>query len=138
MIPKVAKKMFKVEWQPILRKMEQATGLRLPPYPPEIKSAVIETTFAIGTEHLKRTVCSFLWDKNYSMIENCSVASWYSFTQRSYNLKNGNPSNISNLPSETRYIAKYETKLKVKRNCNYGNVIFGNDNTFTEVRITVI
>ena len=63
-----------------LMNMEQYTGLLLPPYPSEIYSEVIETTFSIGTEHLKITVCIFLYDKQNRIIESWSVSSWSSYT----------------------------------------------------------
>ena len=53
MLPKGVKKKFKVEGHPILRKMEQDTGLLLPSDPSEINSAVIETNFSIGIGKFK-------------------------------------------------------------------------------------
>ena len=76
----------------------------------------------------------FLWYKQNIIIENWPVASWFSYTQRSYILKHGNSSDVANLSAETRYNAKHRTKCKLKRKCNDGNGIIGNDNTSTEVR----
>ena len=56
--------------------MDQDPGLLIPPYTSAINSAVIETNFSIGDEHLKIKVCSFLWDKQNGIIKNWSVASW--------------------------------------------------------------
>ena len=60
MLPKAVKKKLKLERQQILSNMEQATGLLLPTDPSAIKSEMIETNFAVGNEHLKIVVCSFL------------------------------------------------------------------------------
>ena len=92
--------------------MEQYTGLLLPPYPSEIYSEVIETTFSIGTEHLKITACSFLWDKQDIIVESWSVASWSSYTQRSYILNHGNTNNITTLSEVTRYNTKHKPNCK--------------------------
>ena len=62
------------------------------------------------------------------------MASWYSYTQKSYIIKNGNPSNITTLPAETRYNTKQKEKRKANIKRNGGNGIIGNDNTPTEVR----
>ena len=75
MLPKAVNQNFKLEWQPILMNMDQDPGLLIPPYTPEINPEVIETNFSISDEHLKRMVCSFLWDKQNGIIENWSVAS---------------------------------------------------------------
>ena len=76
MLPKAVKQKLKLEQQPILRNTEQATGLLLPPDPSAIKSEMIETNFAVGTEHLKIRVCSVLWYKHNIIIKNWFLACW--------------------------------------------------------------
>jgi hypothetical protein len=114
MMPKKVRSRFKTEWQPILKKMEAAPEMNLPRRATEINATVIDTTFVIGTLYLKE-ICSFLWEKERSIIENWSVASWSTYTQRNYILKNGNASDIAKLPTETRFNSPHRRKRTIKK-----------------------
>ncbi len=118
MLPPEVKKKFKTEWQPIMRKMENTPDLVIPRDLTKIDSIVIETTFVSSTNYLKSNVCSFLWEKERSIIENWSVASWSTYTQRNYIIKNGNENDIGNLPISTRYNVPHCTKRTLKRKHN--------------------
>jgi hypothetical protein len=118
MLPPEVKKKFKTEWQPIMRKMENTPDLVIPRDVTKIDSIVIETTFVSSTNYLKSNVCSFLWEKERSIIENWSVASWSTYTQRNYIIKNGNENDIGNLPISTRYNVPHHTKRTLKRKHN--------------------
>ena len=115
MLPKKVQTKFKTEWQPILRKMEAGVDIILPMNGDLINAALIDKTFRMATNHLKANVCSFLWEKKHSVIENWSVASWSSSTQRAYILKNGNSNDINNLPTATRYNRAHKEKRTLKR-----------------------
>ena len=124
MLPKEIKTKFKTEWQPILQKMEAGLITALPSDGSLISAAEIDRTFTAGTNHLKANVCSFLWEKETSVIENGSVASWSSYTQRAYILKHGKRGDIENLPEATRYNRPHRSKrtLKRKRTSNVANI----------------
>ena len=121
LLPKKIATKFKVEWQPILKKMSATPGLELSADSNAFDSAAIETTFAMATQHLKSSTCSFLWKKKNSIIENWSVASWSSNTQRSYIMKHGSESDKANLPSSTRYNNPHRRKRTVKRKRQSGS-----------------
>ena len=115
MLPKAVQTKFKTEWQPILRKMQAGAGIPLPSNGDLINADVIDRTFITSTNHLKANVCSFLWERDNSVIENWSVASWSSYTQRSYIMKHGTENDIANLPSATRYNKPHRNKRTLKR-----------------------
>jgi hypothetical protein len=84
----------------------------------KIDSIFIQTNFVSSTNYLKSNVCSFLWEKERSIIKNWSVASWSTYIQRNYIIKNDNENDIDNLPISTRYNAPYCTKRTLKRKHN--------------------
>ena len=115
-LPKKVKNKFKIEWQPILRKMEAGMiHIQIPPDTSLINSDFIDTTFVMTTNHLKQNVCKFLWQKPNTILENWNVATWSSNTQRSYILKNGTEEDIANLPAPTRYNNPHKNKRTCKR-----------------------
>ena len=95
--------------------MEMAEGIVLPDNVSEVNANVIENTFMLATDHLKENVCSFLFEKNTAMIENWTVASWSSCTQRAYIMKHGNIRDREKLPDATRYNASHHTRRTLKR-----------------------
>ena len=115
MLPKAVQTKFKTEWQPILRKMQQGAGIPLPSNGDLINADVIDRTFISSTNHLKANVCSFLWERDNSVIENWSVASWSCYTQRSYIIKHGTENDKANLPIATRYNKPHRNKRTLKR-----------------------
>ena len=120
MLPKQIKNKFKVQWQPILRKMMAGIQhIQLPAEASQIDSRHIDTTFHIATNHLKENICSFLWEKDNSIIENWNIATWSSNTQRAYIMKHGNQKDIDNLPAPTRWNNPHKTKRTLKRRNPY-------------------
>ena len=81
----------------------------------DINSDVIKNRYAKTTEYLSKNVCSFLWEKEKGNVENLTVGSWLTYTQRAYIKKNGNQSDIANLPTETRYNMSHQTQRKRKK-----------------------
>jgi hypothetical protein len=61
---------------------------------------------------------SEVWYRFLSIIENWSVASWSTYTQRNYIIKNGNENDIGNLPISTRFNVPHCTKRTLKRKHN--------------------
>ena len=53
LLPKKAATKFKVEWQPILKKMTATPGLELSQDHNLVNSAVLKTTFTMATNHLQ-------------------------------------------------------------------------------------
>ena len=137
MLPKKVATKLKTEWQPILRKMEAGLTHTLPSNGDLIDSVIIEATFTTTTNHLKANVCSFLWGRKRNVIENWSVASWSCYTQRAYILKNGNESDIANLPVANRFNAPHKQKRTLKRKRNDGNGSTGTTNATRVNRIRV-
>ena len=121
MLPKKVRSRLKTEWQPILKKMAAAPGMSLPNNVEAINATVIDMTFVIATSHLKG-ICSFLWEKEKSIIENWSVASWSTYTQRNYILKNGNPADIAKLPTETHFNSPHRKKWTIKKKRKHGGI----------------
>ena len=114
LLPKNAQIKFKTQWQPILSEMENVHSLNIPSCITDINSEIIKTTYAKTTEYLSKNACSFLWEKEKGNVENLTIGSWSTYTQRAYIKKNGNPSDITNLPTETRYNIPHQTKRKRK------------------------
>ena len=115
-LPKKVKTKFKTEWQPIMRKMEAGLcHIQIPSDVANIDSDFIDTTFVMSTSHLKQNVCSFLWEKEDSIIENWNISTWSSNTQRSYILKHGNDADKGNLPAATRYNVPHRNKRTCRR-----------------------
>ena len=108
------------------QKMEKADGVIIPSDPSKIDSTIIRETFALTTQHLKANVCSFLFQKESAILENWSIGSWSTYTQRNYNIKHGNQSDIDNLPPQTRYNAPHRTKRKRKRS-QWGAQLIANE-----------
>ena len=115
LLPKNAQIKFKTQWQPILKKMENARDLNIPDTISDINSDVIKNTYAKTTEYLSKNVCSFLWEKEKGNVENLTVESWLTYMQHACIKKNGNQSNIANLPTETRYNMPHQTQRKKKK-----------------------
>ena len=93
---------FKVEWRPILQKMSSATAM------PNLDQATTtpsfcEATYVIGTNHLKESVCSFLFNQptKYKRIEEWSVSTWSRYVSYQFIQDNGTESDKSNLPPST-------------------------------------
>ena len=59
LLPKNAQIKFKTQWQPILKKTENARDLNIPDSTSDINSEVIKNTYAKTTKYLSKNVCSF-------------------------------------------------------------------------------
>ena len=97
-MPKDAFKKLKVEWQPIMKKMENSPGVNIPARYIDVNQFLIDSTFNVATTHLRENVCSFLFKDKNKRIESWTVGTWSNSTQRSNIIKNGSASDISNLP----------------------------------------
>ena len=67
-IPKAIYRRFKIEWQPIMKKMESAPGIRLP-VSANVNQNLLDSTFELATTHLRENVCSFLFKDKKKRIE---------------------------------------------------------------------
>ena len=85
-LPKAIYRRFKIEWQPIMKKMESTTGMRLP-VSASVNQYLLHSTFELATSHLRENVCSFLFQDKKKRIESWTVGSWSCCTHRSYILK---------------------------------------------------
>ena len=117
-LPKPVYRKFKVEWQPIMKKMESAPGVELPINTGDVTQDILDATFTLATDHLRDNVCSFLFNDKKKRIESWTVGSWSSCTQRSFILKNGSESDIANLPEEKRENRPHTKKRTVKKKKN--------------------
>ena len=89
-------KKLKLEWQPIMKKMENRTGVQIPVRLIDVNQFLIDSTFNMATSHLRENICSFLFTHKNKRIESWTVGTWSSCTQRSHITKNGSESDISN------------------------------------------
>ena len=94
-IPPVVYKKMKIEWQPILRRMEKTPNL---PALENVNQILVDYTFNLATDYLKSNICSFLFQNNKKRIESWTLGTWSKCTQYSYIKKNGSEVDISNLP----------------------------------------
>ena len=114
-MPKTPFKVFKLEWQPIMKKMENTPGMQLPEKYANINEEVLNSSFILATRYLKENIYSFLFlDKN-KRIESWTVGSWSKCTQRNHILKHGNANDIANLPDEKRENRAHVTKRTVSK-----------------------
>ena len=107
LLPQKLRSKFKAEWRPILQKMNSATAM------PSLDQAIMtpslcEATYAIGTNHLKENVCSFLFNQptKYKRIEAWSVSTWSRYVSYQFIQENGTESDKSNLPPPTHLNSK--------------------------------
>ena len=114
-VPRDVYRRFKVEWQPIMKKMENAPDVNLPSNSDEVTQELLDSTYIIATNHLRDNVCSFLFNDRNKRIESWTVGSWSSCTQCSYILKHGLESDVSNLPEEKRENRPHAKKRTIKK-----------------------
>ena len=96
LMPKKLASKLKLDWRPILSAMEKAPGI------PNIGTcnvsiALIETFYTIGTEYLKTTVCSYVWQK-YKKHDSWTVSTWCKRFQYKTIMTKGTKSDKANLP----------------------------------------
>jgi len=114
-LPMPLNQKYKNEWKPIFSLMEASPNL-----PPEIKSnadmitqEIIEASYCTAIEHLKTSVCSYVFlNEKFKKHTDWSVGYWSKMVKRSSIIKHGTDSDIRNLPVETHL------NRKRKRNNN--------------------
>ena len=97
-VPQSIYKKIKLEWQPILRKMENTPGM---PLLDDVNQETVDSTFMLATDYLKDNICSFLFKDDKKRIETWMLGTWSKCTQYSHIKKYGTDNDISNLPNET-------------------------------------
>ena len=106
---------FKIEWKPIMQKMENSPGLKIQTRYSDVNQFLIDSTFGIATTHLRENVCSYLFkDKNKS-IESWTVGTWSFATQRSQIIKKGTESDILNLPEANSQNIPHKQKRTIQK-----------------------
>ena len=108
-------KKLKLEWQPIMKKMENSPGVQIPARRIDVNQFLIDSTFNMATSHLRENICSFLFTHKNKRIESWTVGTWSSCTQRSHIMKNGSERDISNLPVIKRQNRPHTRKRTVKK-----------------------
>ena len=95
---------LKVEWKPVLKMMSEAPDL---PLMPEkiVSSEVVEESYGIATEYLKKCSVSYIWEK-YKRCDSWRVSTWSKRVGYSEIRKNGNAIDRLHLPEETKYNRK--------------------------------
>ena len=58
--PKAVYRIFKIEWQPIMKNMDSTTGMRLPVSSSANKD-LFNSTFELDMSHLRGNVCRFFF-----------------------------------------------------------------------------
>ena len=109
---------MKIEWQPILRRMEKTPNL---PALDNVNQILVDSTFDLATDYLKSNVCSFLFLNNKKRIENWTLATWSKCTQYSYIKKNGSAVDISNLPVGKRENIPHTKNRTARKKSRDGN-----------------
>ena len=90
---------FKVNWKPILTKMEKAPGLTIPSRN-NIDEAFIQTSYTIATDYL-RECYSYIFAAGDAVVCDHTVGTWSFKTKRSEVLKKGTNADKSKLPAMT-------------------------------------
>ena len=90
---------FKVNWKPILTKMEKAPGLTIPSRN-NIDEAFIQTSYTITTDYL-RECYSYIFAAGDAVVCDFTVGTWSFKTKRSEVLKKGTNADKSKLPAMT-------------------------------------
>ena len=110
---------LKLNWRPIFTKMQAAPSLPSLTVQ-QLNQQMLEMTFNIATEHLKTQICSYVWDK-YSNYDNWQVSTWSKRVKYSEIMQHGHPSDISNLPEETRFNQKEPPRPHLTQDANYNS-----------------
>ena len=113
-LPTNVRQKFKVDWKPILKRMELAEGMNLPDDSNFVNSELINSTYDLATNHLKYNVCSFLWE-HPNKKEEWNVSTWSKYTTRSHIEKNGNERDKWNLPEKNKLNKPHKVKRTLKR-----------------------
>ena len=80
-MPQSIYKKIKLEWQPILRKMENTPGM---PLLDDVNQETVDSTFILATDYLKDNICSFLFKDDKKRIETWTLGTWSKCTQYSH------------------------------------------------------
>ena len=106
------KTQFNTEYKPILSLMQQAPGMNIPSDLKDITDSVIESTYNLGTEHLK-SVVSYVWSKGWDH-ESWTVGTWSNKTRPNKVKQYGSESDIAALPNQTYRNNCHATKRTLK------------------------
>jgi hypothetical protein len=88
---------FKVNWKPILTKMEKTPGLTIPSRN-NIDKSFIQTSYTIATDYL-RECYSYIFAAGDAVVCDYTVGTWSFKTKRSKVLKKGTNADKSKLPA---------------------------------------
>ena len=66
-LTKAIYRIFKIEWQPIMKNMEITTGMQLP-VSASVNQDLLNSAFEFATSNLRENVCSFLFQNKKKKI----------------------------------------------------------------------